>query len=85
MTSTTTATEDRRAADRERVEQAAAALLTSHGWQQWVRIRSRNGLARYSLGNQLLIALQDPAATYVAGFRAFRRRNAKTPRFAGLS
>jgi hypothetical protein len=61
----------RRRGDRERLERAARALLTSEGWQRWVRVRSTNGLARYSFGNQLLIALQRPDATYVAGFRAF--------------
>ncbi len=63
--------EERRAADRDRIEQAARALLSSEGWQHWVRVRARNGLARYSLGNQMLIALQNPDATYVAGFRGF--------------
>jgi N-terminal domain of anti-restriction factor ArdC len=37
-------------------------------WQRWVRVRSRNGLARYSVNNQLLIALARPDATFVAGF-----------------
>jgi hypothetical protein len=37
----------RRAQDRERLEQAARQLLTSEGWQRWVRVRARNGLARY--------------------------------------
>lgn len=62
---------ERREADRQRVEQAARQLLSSDGWQRWVTIRSRNGLGRYTLNNQLLIALQKPDATYVAGFRAF--------------
>ena len=66
---------ERRQADRERLEQAARALLTSDGWQRWVRVRSTNGLARYSFGNQLLIALQRPDASYVAGFRAFLELN----------
>lgn len=61
----------RRAEDRDRLEQAARALLTSDGWQQWVRVRSRNGLSRYSLRNQLLIALQAPHASFVAGFHAW--------------
>jgi N-terminal domain of anti-restriction factor ArdC len=73
--STTTTEETRRAerrrADRERIEQAARCLLSSEGWQRWVRIRATNGLARYSFHNQLLIAMQRPEATYVAGFRAF--------------
>jgi hypothetical protein len=38
-------------------------------------VRSINGLARYSFGNQLLIATQRPDATYVAGFRAFLELN----------
>jgi hypothetical protein len=65
----------RRAQDRERLEQAARRLLTSEGWQQWVRVRSRNGLARYSLGNQLLIAMQASDATFVAGFHAWKDLN----------
>ena len=64
---------ERRKADRERLERAARELLSTDGWQRWVKIRSTNGLARYSFGNQLLIALQRPDATYVAGFRAFLR------------
>jgi antirestriction protein ArdC len=42
-------------------------LLTSEGWQRWLRTRSR--FHRYSLRNTLLIALQAPHATQVAGFR----------------
>ena len=61
----------RRQADRDRLEQAARALLSTEGWQRWVRVRSTNGLSRYSFHNQLLIAMQCPDASYVAGFRAF--------------
>lgn len=65
--------EDRRRRDRERLEEAARELLTSEGWQRWVAIRRHNGLARYSLGNQLLIAVESgrrgPPATYVVGYR----------------
>lgn len=66
---TTTAAE-RNARRHERIEQlrqATNALLTSDGWQQWLRTRSR--FHRYSLNNTLLIALQCPDATHVAGFR----------------
>jgi len=66
---------ERRQADRDRLEQAARTLLSSEGWQRWVRVRSTNGLSRYSFGNQLLIAMQCPDATYVAGFRAFLALN----------
>ena len=65
----------RRKADRDRLDQAARALLTSEGWQRWIRVRATNGLSRYSVGNQLLIASdcyhRGITPTYVAGFRAF--------------
>jgi hypothetical protein len=63
--------EQRRARDRERLKLAAEQLLTSVGWERWVHVRSRNGLSRYSVNNQLLIALARPDATFVAGFRAW--------------
>jgi N-terminal domain of anti-restriction factor ArdC len=66
---------ERRQADRDRLEQAARALLSSDGWRRWVKVRSTNGLARYSFGNQLLIVMQRPDASYVAGFRAFLELN----------
>ena len=69
----------RRHADRERIEQAARALLTTDGWQRWIRVRATNGLSRYSLRNQWLIAIECHARgitpTYVAGFRAFLALN----------
>ena len=65
----------RRNADRERIEQAARALLTSDGWQRWIKVRASNGLSRYSLRNQWIIASEAArrgiTPTYVAGFRAF--------------
>ncbi len=64
--------EQRRAQDRERLKQAAEQLLDSEGWRRWVQVRATNGLSRYSLNNQLLIALQTGGtATFVAGFRAW--------------
>jgi hypothetical protein len=63
--------EERRERDRERLKQAAEPLLTSEGWQRWVRVRAQGGLARLSLNNQLLVALSCPDATFVAGFRAW--------------
>lgn len=69
----------RRKADRDRIEQAARALLTSEGWQRWIKVRASDGLSRYSLGNQMLIAIECHARgitpTYVAGFRAFLQLN----------
>jgi antirestriction factor ArdC-like protein len=65
----------RRKADRERIEQAALDLLTSDGWQRWIRVRATNGLSRYSVTNLCLISAACYARgitpTYVAGFRAF--------------
>jgi hypothetical protein len=65
----------RRRADRERIEQAARELLTTEGWQRWIKVRASNGLYRYSVSNQMLIALdcwsRGITPTYVAGFRAF--------------
>ncbi|HLB21088.1 MAG TPA: ArdC family protein [Solirubrobacteraceae bacterium] len=66
---------ERRKADRDRLTHAVAALLSSEGWERWVKVRARNGLTRYSLRNQLLIAHQLPQASYVAGFRAFLELN----------
>jgi hypothetical protein len=63
--------EQRRVRDCERLKRAAEQLLCSEGWERWVRVRSRNGLARYSVNNQLLIALSRPDATFVAGFRSW--------------
>jgi hypothetical protein len=68
---TDTEREDRRERDRQRLHQATEQLLDSDGWQRWVRVRARNGLSRYSVNNQLLIALACPDATYVCGFRSW--------------
>ena len=63
--------EQRRASDRG-MQQAVEQLLGSEGWQRWVRVRAANGLSRYSINNQLLIALQTGGtASFVAGFRAW--------------
>lgn len=59
----------RRQADREYTVKAIEALRTSEGWQAW--LSSRRHFHRYSFANQLLIAMQCPEATYVAGFRAW--------------
>src|SRR5579884_2669654 len=65
--------EQRRARDRERLKAAAEQLLSSEGWQRWVKTRATNGLARYSFANQLLVAFQSEGrATFVAGFQQWR-------------
>jgi hypothetical protein len=64
---------ERRQRDRERLARSAEQLLSSEGWQRWVRVRSQAGLARLSLSNQLLVALARPDATFVAGFNGWLR------------
>ena len=59
----------RREADRQKALEAVEALKTSDGWQRWLSLRRH--FHRYSLANQLLIALQKPDAARVAGFRAW--------------
>lgn len=48
------------------------ALKTSEGWRRWMQTASR--FHRYSLRNQLLIAMQRPDATRVAGFTTWKSR-----------
>jgi N-terminal domain of anti-restriction factor ArdC len=71
--------EQRRQADRDRLERAARDLLSSEGWERWIKVRASNGLCRYSLRNQWLIASECAGRgitpTYVAGFRAFLALN----------
>jgi hypothetical protein len=59
----------RRRADRDFARRAVEELRTSEGWQRW--LAARRHLHSYSLANQMLIAMQKPEATRVAGFRAW--------------
>lgn len=65
--------EQRRRADRERVKQAAAELLSSDGWRRWVRAREM--FHAYSASNCMLIALQchqrGIIPEHVAGFHTW--------------
>jgi hypothetical protein len=63
--------EERRERDRQRLHHVTEQLLTSEGWQRWVRVRARNGLSRSSINNQLLIALARPDSTYVCVFHSW--------------
>jgi antirestriction protein ArdC len=58
---------EKRAAERELMARAVEELRSSEGWQRWLQVRGR--FHSYSLHNQLLIAVQRPEATRVAGFR----------------
>jgi antirestriction protein ArdC len=46
------------------------ALRSSDRWAQWLRTASK--FWHYSLGNQILISVQRPAATRVAGYRRWQ-------------
>lgn len=59
-----------RARQREQVEQSVRELLTSDGWRRWAETRST--FHNYSMGNCMLIAMQAPEATQVAGFRKWQ-------------
>lgn len=63
--------ETKRTEARETIERAARALLTSDGWRKWAETRAT--FRDYSAGNCMLIAMQCPEATQVAGFRAWRQ------------
>jgi antirestriction protein ArdC len=46
-------------------------LTSSERWQEWLKVQSR--FQHYSFNNSLLIGMQCPDATRVAGFHAWRR------------
>ena len=54
----------RRQADRERIEQAARELLTSDGWQRWIKVRASNGLSRYRVQPVLIVRIEAHAARH---------------------
>jgi len=60
----------KRTEQRERIESATRALLSSDGWRKWAETRAR--FHSYSWGNCALIAMQAPEATQVAGFKAWQ-------------
>jgi antirestriction protein ArdC len=50
----------------QRFEDAVGAIQDSEAFRRWLDVSAR--FHKYSLGNQLLIAMQRPDATFVAGF-----------------
>jgi antirestriction protein ArdC len=69
-TAPTEAPEQRQRQLLERLHEHAQTLRTSEGWQRWLRLATR--FREYSLNNQLLIAMQRPDATRVAGYKAWQ-------------
>jgi hypothetical protein len=61
---------DRHGQAREALREAVSQLMDGDGFKRWVEVRSR--FRRYSFGNCLLIAMQRPDATHVAGYRAWQ-------------
>ena len=60
----------KRTESRELIESAARELLTSDGWRRYAEVRA--AFHRYSSNNCMLIAMQRPDATRVAGFRKWQ-------------
>jgi antirestriction protein ArdC len=63
--------ETKRTEARDAIERAARALLTSDGWRRWAETRAT--FHDYSANNCMLIAMQCPEATQVAGFKAWQQ------------
>jgi len=62
---------DRRANLLATLAEGVIRLTDSEAWRAWLDVQRR--FHRYSWGNTVLIALQRPAATQVAGFHAWHR------------
>ena len=62
--------QQQREQSRQLMESAARELLTSDGWQRYAEVRA--SFHRYSFGNCMLIAMQAPEATRVAGFHKWQ-------------
>jgi antirestriction protein ArdC len=61
----------RRADERERLRRAVAELSSEAGFRRWLEVRA--AMHDYSLHNTILIAMQRPDATCVAGYRKWQR------------
>lgn len=66
---------DKRRQQREDLERAARELLSSEGWTRYAETRAK--FHRYSFGNCMLIAMQCPHASEVAGFHRWRELGRK--------
>lgn len=54
-----------------RIEQGIASIETDENWLEFLRFQSL--FYQYSFGNQMLIYLQKPDASYVMGYRAWNK------------
>lgn len=75
-------TPEERAAEIEalgaQLQQGVEALVSSDDWRRYLDAQSR--FRNYSFGNQMLILMQNPRATRVAGFRAWQGMNRQVQR-----
>src|SRR5689334_391913 len=69
MTNKATDLNDRLAAAHEKLTASVAALTSSEAWGRMLTVAAR--FHRYSPNNVLLITVQRPDATLVAGYRAW--------------
>ncbi len=69
-TSAKTGGQDKLAALHEQISDGVAALVESEGWRAMLDTAAK--FHSYSLGNLVLIALQAPQATRIAGFRSWQ-------------
>lgn len=65
------AAKEKAAALIKQLERGVAEVLTSDRWRQWLDFQAR--FHRYSWGNTLLIRMQRPDATLVAGYQTWKR------------
>ncbi|NLS80144.1 MAG: ImmA/IrrE family metallo-endopeptidase [Chloroflexi bacterium] len=54
----------------QRVKEGALELMRSDRWQEWLKVQAR--FRRYSFYNTMLILMQRPEATRVAGYRTWQ-------------
>ena len=54
-----------------RIDQGLASIETDEDWLKFLRFQAQ--FYRYSFGNQMLIYLQCPEATFVKGFKAWNK------------
>lgn len=62
----------------QRFEEAVSAIQDSESFRRWLDISAR--FHKYSLGNQLLIAVQMPGATFVAGYVDWKKMGRQVKR-----